>query len=176
VASRRRMRERQAQPRDQRILRPLDVGELRVSRERLEGIRIKLEHARIGAARLLPAAEILVQVGEILQRREIAGIEREGGAQLALGGLVLAQAVGEDDAAVEVNFFGSGNALLERAGVRGERRFELTRLALQQPEVVPAVRQVGPAREQALTDGNRLGELAEALETRGLAEPVRGCP
>jgi len=34
-----------------------------------------------------------VQIGEVLQRREIAGIEREGGAQLALGGLVLAQAV-----------------------------------------------------------------------------------
>ena len=44
--------------------------------------------------------------------------------QLALGGFVLAQAVGIDDAAIEMNFLGLRDAAIERLLVGRERRVE----------------------------------------------------
>ena len=98
----------------------------------------------------MPLAEILPQIREIEEGRKIVGIEGESRIELAFRRGILSQAVGVNDATIEVNLFGLCHALLERPLIGGEGGIEAPRLALQDREVVPAVRQIGPTREQTL--------------------------
>src|SRR5262249_49882091 len=118
--------------------------------------------------RRVALAEILAQVREIEERGKIARIEREGGIELPLRGGVLPQEVGIDDAAIEMDFFGAAYAAIERPLIGGESRIEAPRPPLQDREVVPAVREIGPAGEQALVGTFRFRQASCPLEPDGL--------
>ena len=105
-----------------------------------------------------------LRFARFIERRDVARIEGERRHELRLRRIVASQAVRIDDAAIEVDFLGLGHTAVERLLVRSERRLETPRLALQDRQVEPAVRQVGPAREQPLVGGLRLGQPAGALE------------
>ena len=160
----RRVGDRRAQSRDQRIIRPHDFLQTCVSRQCDVAARLQREDFFVERAGVGLLAEVLSQVREIQQRGNVIGIECQRRLQLALGSVVLTQAVGINDAAVEVNFLGLCDAAIQRLLIGRERRIETAGLPLQPREVVPGVRQVGPACEHAQVGGFGLGETPGLLQ------------
>jgi hypothetical protein len=108
-------------------------------------IRIDLEDPLVVCARLVASPEILIEIGQVEQRRHVARIQPERRPELGLRRRIATQIVRVDDAAVEMNFLGLRHTAVQRLLIRGQRCLEAPRLALQQREVVPGVRSVGPA-------------------------------
>ncbi len=131
--------ERPAQAFDQRVTGAAEVGETRIARQALETRGRELEDTLVGAARLVPPAKILVQIGEVLQRRNIAGIQCECGPQLALRVRCATQAIGEDYRAIEVHFLRARHSALEGLLIGRERGLEAAQAPPCQSQVVPAV-------------------------------------
>ena len=127
-------------------------------------MRLQRQNFFVERTRFDLLAEVLAQVGEIQQRRNVVRIERQRCLQLALGLIVPAQVVGIDDAAIEMDFLGLRDAAIQRLLIGRERRVEAPKPPLQSREVVPGVRQIGPAREQAQVAVFSLGEASGFLQ------------
>src|SRR5579863_1354416 len=80
------------------------------------------------------------------------------------------QMVCVDDATVQVHLFRTCDAAVEGLLIRGERPGQLMRLALQNTEVEPGLREIGALGKQALICPDRLGDTLEALEVLCLAQ------
>ncbi len=155
---------------DQRVIGSGHLFHVRVAGERVARIRIERQHSLTERERLVPLPEVRLEVGEIEERRDILRVERERSAELRFCRVVAAQTIRVDDAAVEMDFLRPRNAAVERLPVGGERGVEAARVALQNGEVVPRIRQIRRAGEQALVRGLRLPRAAVALEQHRLAQ------
>ncbi len=164
------LRERPFQSADQRVIGSGHLFHVGVAGERVAGIRIERQDSLAERERLVPLPEVRLEVGEIEERRDILRIERERGVELRFRRVVAAQTIRVDDAAIEMDFLRARNAAVERLPVGGERGVEAARVALQNGEVVPGIRQIGRAGEQPLVRGLRLLRAAVALEQHRLAQ------
>src|SRR5688572_23240400 len=127
-------------------------------------VRLQRQDLFVERARLRLLTEVLPQIREVQQRGNVVGIESQRRLQLTLGRIVPAQVVGIDDATIQMYFLGLRDAAIQCLLVGGERRVEAPEPPLQPREVVPGVRQIGPAREQAQVDGLSLGETPGLLQ------------
>jgi hypothetical protein len=107
------IRNTRAQSRDQRIIRLRDLLQTHVARQCDVTARLQLQDFFVECASFGQLAEILAQVCQVQQRWNVVAIERQRCLQLTLRSFVLPQAVGIDDAAVEMNFLGLRDAAIE---------------------------------------------------------------
>ena len=136
--------------------------------------RVDGQDAFVQGQRILAPPQVLLQVGEIEQRRHECRVQRQRGMQLGGRRFVSTQAIGIDDAPVEVRFLRLRDAAVECLLVRSEGRFKAARFALQDREVEPRVGQVGPACEQSLVGGFGFVQATRALQSqRFLAHRLR---
>ena len=102
-----------AQLRDQRIVRARDLLQPRAARQGDIAVRLQRQHLLVQRARFGLLAEVLAQVREVEQGRDIVGIQRERSLELTFSRVILTQAVGVDHAPVEMNLFGLRDAAIE---------------------------------------------------------------
>ena len=82
----------------------------------------------VDVPRSLAVANVLAQIAQVEQRRDIIGLLLERGFEFAHGLLRPMQMVGINDGAVEVHFLRAGHVAVERLLVRKERVVEAARL------------------------------------------------
>ena len=162
--------DRGSQARDQGIFRRGDGGESRQPRKRQVAARIDFEDPLVARACLLAPSEILVEIGEVEQRRDVARIQLERRDELGRGSGVAAEIVGVDHAPVEMHFLGLRDTAIQRLLIGSQRRLVAPRLALQQRKVVPGVGPVRPARKQPLVCRDRFGKPPSALQQDCVAQ------
>src|SRR5882672_3048248 len=163
-----------AQSSDQRIVRLRDRLQIGVASERRRVTRLQRQDPFVERKGRRAPTEVLVKVREIEKRRHVVRIDLERRVQFLRRGLVETQVVGINDAAIEMHLLGLADTAIEGFPIGRERLVELTGPPLQQPEVVPGVRQVGPARKHTQIGRFRLGKLARAFKHRRLPQQVAG--
>src|SRR3569833_555810 len=138
--------------------------QVRVARKRFEAASIERQNPLIQRASLFAPSQILVQVGKIQQCRYVVGILLQCPRKLLFGRGILAQQIGVNDTAIEVNFLRRGDTVVQGSLVRLERFREPALSPQQDREIEPALRQVRPFGERTLVGFNVLRHAPEAVQ------------
>ena len=165
-----RARQRGPEARDQlRVVRAAR-HQVHQARQGQEAHRIQRQDLPVQRARRFVFAAILVQVGEVQHRRQVRRVQPQRGVQLRSPPPAPAASASVRMTA-RLRWTSSGRATpwFEGLTVGGERLLGAALQALHDPQVVPAVRQRRPARQDLRVGLLGIGQASGLLQRLGLA-------